>query len=430
MQDSKIAIVGYGVDGKSTAEYFAAKGATVTVVDQNVNTDAGEHTAILGDEYLDKLLDVDYDLIIRSSGFPVKILKDSGVGEWSTSYNYFMQQCASSNIIGVTGTKGKGTTATLVSKFLETTGHTVWLLGNIGTPFLSALDSISPEDYVVLELSSFQLMDAIVSPRISVVLNIEEDHQNWHSSMEEYVAAKANITRFQTDTDLLIYDKSNQLSSSIAGSSPAQKIALPDENLASFTQDHITFNQQNLIARQELKIFGDHMAKNICMAIVAATNLAAIPVDQLQTVLKDYRGLPHRLQFVREVSGVQYFDDSYATMPGATVAALHAFQTPRILILGGVDKKVDNRDLVKEVVETAKYTVLIGENAQQLVDLFNTFTYNSYHRASDLQEAVRVASLKAVVGDTVLFSPGTSSFDMFKNASDRGEQFADIVCSL
>jgi UDP-N-acetylmuramoylalanine--D-glutamate ligase len=290
-------------------------------------------------------------------------------------------------IIGVTGSDGKTTTASLIAALLEAEGHTVWLGGNIGTPLLDKIPLISPDDFAVVELSSFQLMTFTVSPHIAVLTNITPNHLDWHRSFEEYAAAKTNIFRFQKPGDRLIFDA-------------------------------------NSIANLPLKhVLGEHNKRHFATALNALEGI--VSGNTAEQVAENFPGVPHRLEFIREVGGVKYYNDSIASSPDRTIAGLDAFDRKVILIAGGKDKGIPYDAIGPAIREKVKLLVLNGPTSEKI----RAAAGNSIAlvQCENLADAVTAANKTAEPGDIVLLSPASTSFDQFKNFEERGDTFRRIV---
>ena len=427
----KIAIAGYGVEGEENFTYWSADPSNeLTIVDESATPKYPLPTGvatILGDGAFSRLNG--FDLVIRTAGLaPRKITTDGKI--WSAT-NEFFAKCPAP-IIGITGSKGKGTTASLIASVLEAAGKKVWLVGNIGVPALSVLAQISPDDIVVYELSSFQLWDLEKSPHTAVVLLIEQEHLDVHQDMAEYVEAKAQIARHQTAEDRLIYNAENQYAVHIAESSVAQKIGHPNENAAHIVDDMFYYGAQPLCPVTTLSIRGDHNKQNALAAINAVwyyTQDAAV----IETGLHTFTGLPHRLAYVATVNGVDYYDDSIATTPTSAIAALRAFaDKPKVIILGGSYKGSDFSELAKELTHHKVHAILIGDEARTIAaacDAQNFHEYEIIENATSEAFTKRAAEL-AVPGGVVLLSPASASFGLFKNYADRGDQFIAAVKAL
>ena len=426
----KIAIVGYGVEGQANYRYYSKDAShKITIFDHNSELVIPEGVqAVLGPDAFEKL--ADYDLVLRSPAIPPSNLQTSGK-VWSGT-NEFFAKCPA-DIIGVTGSKGKGTTSSLIASILGAAGRKVWLVGNIGLPALDIIDQVLPDDIVVYELSSFQLWDIEKSPKTAVVLFIEPDHLNVHKDMAEYVAAKANITKFQAVGDLLIFNTQNEFSSEIGASSVARKLGFATQSTTHIKDNNFYYGEQKMCSVHVLQIIGDHNITNAIAAIDAAWQYTQDLVA-IEQGLHAFRGLPHRLAFVRRVGDIDYYDDSIATTASSTVAALQSFSQRVVLILGGSDKGNDYLPLLKQIIISGglRAIVTIGTNGAQIVGLLDDHSLALQHHvgSKDMKEIVAVAASIAQPGDVVLLSPAAASFDMFKSYADRGDQFVSAVNNL
>lgn len=435
-----IAIAGYGVEGKTSYEYWASQadaesGAPlhhVTIVNETPVDDAPADAAVItGDGAFSKLNG--FDMVVRTAGLaPHKITTDGTV--WSAT-NEFFKQCPA-KIIGVTGTKGKGTTSSIIAAMLEQTGKKVHLLGNIGIPALSLLPSIQPEDYVVFELSSYQLWDVQRSPQIAVVLLIEPDHLNVHTGMDDYVQAKAHIAQFQSEDDIAIYHPTNSYSAGIAAKSPGRtvKYNTPEQGSVHVEDGQFVLDGEVICPVDALQLIGQHNVENACAAITAVKQLA-ISNEQIAAGLQNFSGLPHRLEFVREFDGVEYYNDSFSSAPSATVAAVKSFTKPEILILGGIDKGADFTELATALqgANNIKEIFIIGEIRNKLAGVLRDSGVQATMTLLDtrtMPEIVATAKSAATSGDVIILSPGCASFDMFRDFYDRGDQFREVVQGL
>jgi UDP-N-acetylmuramoylalanine--D-glutamate ligase len=426
----KIAIAGYGVEGKTNYDYWSQDPANeITIADESETPTFAPPegvATILGPDAFSKLNG--FDLVIRTAGLaPRKISTDGKI--WSAT-NEFFAKCPAP-IIGITGSKGKGTTSSLIASILEAAGRKVWLVGNIGQASLEVLSQIQPEDIVVYELSSFQLWDIERSPHVAVVLIIEQDHLDVHTDMEEYVAAKSNIARFQSADDLVIFHSGNQYSRQIGEASTARKVAFPEQGSAHVVEGTFYYGEQELCSVDSLKIAGPHNVDNATAAINAVweyTQDAAV----IEAGLSNFKGLPHRLSFVRGVNGVDYYDDSIATTPGSAVAALRAFDRPKVIILGGSSKGSDFSALADELTRHDAQAILIGDEAERIAEVLRSTGFESFEIIEDAtaEKFVKRASELAQPGSVVLLSPSAASFGLFKNYADRGEQFTAAVNAL
>jgi UDP-N-acetylmuramoylalanine--D-glutamate ligase len=425
----KVAIAGFGIEGKSNYRYYKNRGHDVTIVDEGTEIKGMPDGAIImtGPGVFQKL--TDFDLVVRTASLaPKKIITNGKV--WSAT-NEFFTQC-SAPIIGVTGSKGKGTTASLIASILEASGRTAHLLGNIGVPALDELEKISADDVVVYELSSFQLWDAVKSPHVAVVNMIEPDHLDVHKDFDDYVTAKSNITRWQTPDDIVVYAANNDYARTIAALSQGVQLPVPSDQTAHVKEAMFWYGNEQLCSIEALQLPGQHNVNNACLAITAVWPFVH-DADMIEKGLQDFKGLPHRLKFVREINGVRYYDDSIATTPGSAIAALKSFEQPKVLILGGSPKGGDFTSMAELAGKSAvRMAVLIGQEASRIEPLLQVQHVPTINLGDHVQmpEIVKAATDAAQPGDVVLMSPACASFGMFKNYKDRGEQFIAAVEAL
>lgn len=460
-QSMKIAIIGFGVEGKAVADYLVKKGHEITVCDVGdvapKNT-PGQKSLNLhfrcGANYLNDLHE--FDLIFRSPGIPCSLGEFDAVrGKLTSETKYFFEKCPC-EIVGVTGTKGKGTVVTLLNEMLVETmkkrgdDSKVYLGGNIGTPPLAFLDSLAPKDLVILELSSFQLEDLKQSPHVAVVLGITPDHMDHHKDMAEYVEAKKNIVKFQASADFAVLDADNELSSGFKKETTAQILevslskAVAEGGFMKVGSFVINKGKTATIVGQKgaTHLVGDHNIKNILVSATVAQLLGA-PVEIITRVIKESKGLPHRLEFVGEINGARFYNDSASTTPEAAIAAVRAFSSPIILICGGSDKNISFSQLGEEIAarQNVKTVVLMGETAGKLESAIEKEVGAMQKtrkreipldliRAESYQEAFMVAKMIAQPGDTVVLSPACASFDMFTNYCERGDIFRAFVADI
>ena len=427
-QNKKIAVIGRGVEGLSSEKYLKGKGADVTILDRKDS-----------EEYLENLNQ--YDLIIRSPGVnPLDLEKYVSKDKITSQTKLFFDLCPS-KLIGVTGTKGKGTTSSLIYEMLKKEGFDAYLGGNIGVPPFEFLNKLNVHSIVVLELSSFQLLDINKSPNIAVMLMVTSEHLNWHKNLEEYIKAKRNILRFQTEKDSAVINKDylESRESDIECNGNIYYISREDEaQRGSFVKENAIFiNGENglekVVNTSEILLPGAHNLENASAAAMAAY-LAGVSVNNIAYVLRTFKGLEHRLELVTEINGVKYYDDSFATTPESTIAAIDAFQNPEILILGGSSKNSDFTLLTDTIKNAKNIKAIIGIGSEwkkikeQLLDLSSEVLV--LEGAKDMSAIVAAASKLAESGDVVLLTPACASFGMFKNYKDRGNQFKKEVLAL
>ncbi|MDP4038391.1 MAG: UDP-N-acetylmuramoyl-L-alanine--D-glutamate ligase, partial [bacterium] len=349
----KIAILGYGAEGKSAYSYFAKdKSNQITICDEDESLELPKDVrAKLGEDYL-KNLDK-FDLIVRSPGIKLANIKTSK--PVTSGVKIFFEKCPA-KIIGVTGSKGKSTTTTLIYEILKAGHKKVWLGGNIGKPVLDFLDKVKPNDLVVLELSSFQLQDLDKSPSVAVALMIENEHLDYHQDFDEYFLAKANIFKYQKTNDTAVFNINDKSSAKLASFSLAKNkipygVSENNKTGARVVGDTIYIGSNKICSTNNVKLPGAHNLDNVLAAIAASWQFIKEP-DPIIKALSTFTGLKHRLELVTETGGVKYYDDSIATTPSSAIAAIKAFKSPKVIILGGSDKGADF-DHLAEVITSS-----------------------------------------------------------------------------
>ncbi len=420
----KIAILGFGYEGKSAIKFFNQIGAEVNIYDEYPSDDLPKNATVSnpGKWELDK-----YDLVVRSPGLsPHKIKTTTKV----SSVTQLFFELTQATIVGITGTKGKGTTVTLVSKILNEAGIKNHLLGNIGKPALDELGEINDSDIVIYEMSSFQLWDMSLSPHLAVVLMVEPEHLNVHEDLEDYICAKANISKHQSPEDVTIMHPSNELSARVGMNGEGIKKKYMSGDTARIEAGELVIGSSVIMPVKEFGLIGPHNRENICAATTVAWEITQ-DKDAVRRAVAGFKGLEHRLEFVREVRGVKYYNDSFATIPSATIAAINSFDGKKIVVvLGGSDKGSDFTGLAEAIANHPRINqvILIGETATKINQDLESLGYRKAIKLEgDIKTIVAKASGFAKAGDVVLFSPACASFDMFDNYKQRGELFKQTV---
>jgi UDP-N-acetylmuramoylalanine--D-glutamate ligase len=447
---ANVAIVGYGEQGRSAFEYWFNQGNVVVVCDQNPSTEVPPGAIDkLGLNYLEDLHE--FDLIVRSPSVHPQTILDANpdhpelVDKITSNTNEFMKVCKAP-IIGVTGTKGKGTTSTLIARILEEAGKKVHLGGNIGTPPLDMLkNSIQEDDIVVLELANFQLIDLKTSPHVAVCLMIVEEHLNWHKDMYEYVHSKQQIFAHQKPDDIAVYNATNVYTNEIATSSPAHtKISycVPEEKgqAAEYTDgvyvegDEIKVMGKTVAHVDDVKLRGWHNLQNVSAAIAATWELTGHDKHAIKKALKKFTGLPHRIETIGSFNNITYVDDSFGTNPATAIVAIKSFPEHKVIIVGGSDKNTPYDELGKTISEARiRHIIAIGETGPRIMAAVRNnpggdkIPYSVINVTQTMEDIVAEAQKHAQPGDVVLLSTGCASFDMFKNYKDRGDQFRKVV---
>lgn len=445
-----IAVVGYGEQGRSSFEYWFNQGHVVVICDQNTDIEVPPGAIDkLGPDYLGRL--DEFDLIVRSPAVHPQTILDANsdhpeiIDKITSNTNEFFKVCPAP-IIGVTGTKGKGTTSSLIARILQEAGKTVHLGGNIGIPPLDLLkNKIQESDIVVLELANFQLIDLQKSPHIAVCLMIVEEHLDWHKDMYEYVHSKRQIFAYQQPTDIAIYNANNVYSTEIVEASASHtKIPydVPEDGAEpTFTKGayleghHIKMRGKTVCSIKDIALIGPHNIQNVCAAVAATWDLIDQKSHVIKKVVQDFKGLPNRLEPVRKYNGVMYYNDSFSSAPDACVAAMNAIQENKVMIIGGRDRMLKLDNLIKNIQvhsNDIRKVLLIGESAERVANELKASGFSNFviSRGSVMDEIVKETIQFSQPGDSVILSPGFPSFDMFKNFEDRGNQFRNSVTGL
>jgi UDP-N-acetylmuramoylalanine--D-glutamate ligase len=440
-KDKRVTVVGLARSGIAAARALHAQGAIVTVTDRKPLDQLAAQVEALGSKAITVVagghparIFIETDLIVLSPGVPkiARVLEARRHGVKVISELELAWMLSNAPYVGITGTNGKSTVTTLVGLMLAKARQKVLVAGNIGNALTEDIAQLSGKDWIVAELSSFQLEDIeTFRPGVATILNVTQDHLDRYGSIEDYGEAKARIFMNQQKDDLLVLNFDDPVVKSFTQRTAATVI--PFSRLLRFNpgacvlDGYLLFNGRRIIATDELKMSGVHNLEN-ALAATALSILAGADDRSVAAVLREFPGLEHRLELVRKKDGVSYINDSKGTNVGAVVKSVEGFSRPVILIAGGLDKGSDFgplRDLFKHKV---KLLILIGAAADKIAKALGTATETVF--AQTLQEAVRFASDRAAQGDVVLLSPACASFDMFKDFEDRGRKFKEAVKSL
>lgn len=450
LRGKHIGILGYGVSNAPLARMFFEAGAQLTVYDQKTPEQLGASALQLekdgvrfccGEGYADQMND---EIIFRSPGFlPTKpaLRRAAAAGAQITSEMSLFFECCPCPIIGITGSDGKSTTSTVTAKLLEQSGKRVWLGGNIGTPLTPKLDEMKAADYAVVELSSFQLMDMHKSPHIAIVTNVAPNHLDKHTNMAEYIEAKRAVFRYQQQGDLLAANFDNEITRGFLAEAPAAQRPFSRQNACRngvvLEDGWITLREngqsQPILQAARIKIPGSHNVENYMAAIDAVYELTGR--EAIQQVAETFGGVQHRLELVRTMDGVRYYNSSIDSSPTRTMAALSVFDGNLTVILGGSDKGISFQSLGDALCRQTKRIILTGATAdaiEQAVRSAPSFSNGKpdIYRTPTLVEAVQLAHDVTLPGEIVLLSPACASFDAFRNFEERGEVFRKAVLSL
>jgi UDP-N-acetylmuramoylalanine--D-glutamate ligase len=450
-KSKKIAILGLGEENIALINYLFKKGSNITICDQKSKKQLGSYLKRiqnlsiklkLGNNYLD---DLDkFDIIFRTPGFPflhekIQSAIKSKV-EVSSQTKLFFNLCPC-RIIGVTGTKGKGTTSTLIYEILKKSKKDVYLGGNIGNPPIEFIDKLNKSSIVVLELSSFQLQDLEKSPNISVILDIKVDHLDYHINSEEYIQAKYNIIKYQTRNDYAVINADYLTSFEFGVQTKANVYWFSRKKTvdkgAFLKNGFITLkitDEQKLIDINKLILRGRHNIENISAASFTSY-LAGADLISIKKTSESFKGLEHRLEFVSQVNGVKYYNDSFSTTPDTTIAAIKSFSDPIILIVGGSEKNANYSELANEIMKSkVKAIISIGETGprieNEILKIDKNFKSKIFNQLKNIHQVMLLISKIAKKDDIVLLSPASASFDWFENYKDRGHEFKQEISRI
>ena len=441
-----ITVIGIGISNLPLIKYLVSLGANVTACDRRSAEDLGEnYTELeklgvkfnLGDGYLNNLSG---DMIFKTPGMRYdvpELLKAKENGSIVTSEMEVFFEVCPSHIIAVTGSDGKTTTTTLIHKMMTDAGYKTWLGGNIGNPLLTDTEKMKENDWVILELSSFQLHTMRKSPEIAVITNISPNHLDMHKDYKEYIDAKKNIMLYQNEGDTLIVNADNQVTADIGKSASGAVKYFSRNDMADVYLDGNIIKRGivEILNIKDIKIPGMHNVENYMAAIAAVSGL--VSKDVIVNVAKTFGGVEHRIELVRTLDGVKYYNSSIDSSPNRAINTLRVFPNKVIMIAGGKDKGIPYDEIGPALAEHVKVLILIGatsDKIQEALDAEINKTGNGKDieviRATSYEDAVNTARSKAHDGDVVLLSPASTSFDMFRNFEERGNLFKKIVNEL
>ena len=442
IKGKNVTVIGIGISNLPLIKYLVSLGANVTARDKNSREWLGEKytecerlgvKCILGEDYLDNITD---DIIFKTPGlrFDVpELVKARENGAIVTSEMETFFEVCPSHIIAVTGSDGKTTTTTLIHKIMTKAGYKTWLGGNIGNPLLADTDKMSENDWVILELSSFQLHTMKKSPEIGVITNLSPNHLDWHKDYAEYIEAKTNIFTHMSRENTIVLNADN--------ADCAALLPLAHEKVVMFARkkkatvwldgDIIRYGSEEILNINDIKIPGMHNVENYMAAIAAVHGLA--DAETIQEVAKEFGGVEHRIELVRTLDGVRYYNSSIDSSPNRTINTLNVFPEKVIMISGGKDKGIPYDAVGPAIADHVKTLILIGATSEAIYGaLKKTGRENEVETVfvKSYEEAVNTAKDRAKSGDVVLLSPASTSFDMFRNFEERGNLFKKLVNEL
>lgn len=449
LANKKIAIIGMGVSNIPLIDYFYKYKAKITIFDKRtidnlddivlkkINEYNIEYS--LGENNLSKLHGFDY--IFRSPSCrpdTKELVEEEKNGAIITSEIEMLIKLCPGTVIGITGSDGKTTTTSLIYAILKEKGYECFLGGNIGVPLFTKLNEMTPNSVVVLELSSFQLMNMNISPKISVITNISPNHLDIHKSYEEYINSKKNIFSHQNSNDIVVLNADNEITYNLKSEangkvilfSSKQKLdngIIYDNKIIKSCEDGL---RRHIIEVKNIKLRGIHNYENICAAIAATKSL--VDIDTQIKAISKFAGVEHRLEYIRTINGIEWYNDSIGTSPSRTIAGLNSFDEKIVLIAGGYDKHLDYTPIAKPIVEHVSALILVGATTEKIYTaVTNELKAQGKEipiaKCTTLEETISIAHKIAKDGEVVLFSPASASFDMFKNFAERGDLFKELV---
>lgn len=448
----KVAVIGLGVSNLPLIDYLYEKKAQVTVFDERTIDEISkdiinkiniyEFKTSFGKNCLDNLKG--FNIIFRSpSCLPTRpeLQAEADRGAIVTTEVEMLMEMCPCKIIGVTGSDGKTTTTSMINAILRKGGYTTFLGGNIGTPLFTKLPEMTPEDIVVLELSSFQLMNMSVSPDIAVITNVTPNHLNIHKDYEEYIEAKKNIFKNQNENGILILNYDNDITRSCQKEAKGKVIFfsskekldngfIVDNDVIKECEDKV---RKHILNTDEVILRGNHNFQNIATALAATKTL--VDTDVAAQAIKEFKPVEHRIEFIKEIDGVKWYNDSASSSPTRTLSGINAFKENIVLIAGGYDKNLDYEPLAKPIIDKVTALILIGQTAEKIFNAVKTEAEKEnkkidIYMCDSLEQTIEIARKTAKKGEVVLFSPASASFDMFKNFADRGEKFKKLVNNI
>lgn len=447
IKDKKVGVVGIGVSNIPLIKFLVKLGAKVTAFDMKDEEKLGsivpEFKELgvefeLGEGYLDRL--TGFDVIFKTPSMRIDcdaLVRASKEGTYITSeMEEFVKYCKG-KVYAVTGSDGKTTTTTIISKLLMEEGFTTWVGGNIGTPLFAKIEEIKEDHMVVLELSSFQLMTMKEEIDVAVCTNLAPNHLDMHKDMQEYIDAKKNIFLYQTSKDILVVNRENDITYGFEKEAKGEVREFSSKRViedGAYYKDGVLYlDGKEVCKKDDIVIKGMHNVENYLAAFAATKD--DVTIKSMKDVAETFSGVEHRCELVREIDGVKYYNDSIASSPTRTLAGLRAFDKKVIIIAGGYDKHIPFEPLANEGYPYIKELILMGDTKEKIKEVFDKLEEEkgikvNMHMVNSLEEAVKKAKELAVSGDVVTLSPACASFDMFPNFMARGNAFKDIVKNL
>lgn len=448
VKGKKVLIVGVAKSGLAVAEFLREKGARVVMTDAKTRAELADRLKEFDSKDIELALPgypevkgSGIDLVVVSPGVPlgiqpIKEARECGIpviSEVELAYNF-----SKAPIVAITGTNGKTTTTTLIGEIIKEINYQVLVGGNIGLPLVNQVEKYGPQGVIVAEVSSFQLESIVdFKPKVAVILNITPDHLDRHGTFENYALAKAKSFLNQDNNDYTILNFDDEPTRALAEKTKGQVIFFSRLNILNegvYVKDGLITVALNgskvaVLPAADLGIRGSHNLEN-ALAAVATAWVLGVPADKIAKVLRKFSGVEHRMEFVAEVQGVKYINDSKGTNPEAAIKALDSYEEPVILIAGGKNKGSKFNDYAKKIKEKARVLVVVGKSAQEIKGAAEEQGFNNIFEAGTFEEAVEIAAHQSRPGEVVLLSPACASWDMFNNYEERGDLFKKIVLDI
>lgn len=443
----KVAVVGIGVSNIPLINFLLGLGAVVTAFDKKTKEELadiamdfeGKGVKLeLGESYLNNL--TGFQVVFKTPSMRIDseaLVKVKKEGAYITSEMEEFVRYTKGKVYGITGSDGKTTTTTIISKLLEAQGYKTWVGGNIGTPLFSQIESINEEDRVALELSSFQLMTMTENVDVAICTNLAPNHLDMHKDMQEYIDAKKNIFLYQNSNSILVINRENEITYEFKKEAKgivrefSSKRQISDG--AYYKEGILYLEGKEVCKKEDIVIKGMHNVENYLAAFIATKN--DVSIETMKNVAESFLGVEHRCELVREIDGVKYYNDSIASSPTRTLAGLKAFDEKVILIAGGYDKHIPFEPLAYEGYPYIKELILLGATKEKIKIVFDKLEEEKGIKvnikiAESLEAAVKIANEISTAGDIITLSPACASFDMYPNFMVRGNEFKDIVNGL
>ena len=442
LKDKKVLILGVGIEGKSTYNFLRRNFPEKKLFIADKSTDLIEKypefmedinlELSMGEQYLNGI--EEYDLIIKTPGISFKNIDISKFSNKITNQLQLLLEFIDVFTIGITGTKGKSTTSSLVYNVLKDQGKDCFLLGNIGDPIFDNIENFKKDSIVVLELSSHSLQYVKNSPNIAIILNIYEEHLDFYESLEEYIKAKFNCAKYQNDNDILIYNYDNEFMNKYNYNYKQNDYAITlndtadSKNIVCIKENNIYCdNNQIMDVNLELKLKGMHNINNI-MFVFAVCNILNLDFDKAVETIKNFEPLEHRMEFVGTVDGVDYYNDSIATIPEAAINTIKALERVNTVIVGGKDRGVDQTEFIDFLIKSdVKNIICLPKTGEYIYKDLKEISSKNAYMTENLQEAVKIAKQVTEKGKICVLTPAASSYGYFKNFQERGKIYKNLV---